>query len=234
MLSIIVPAHNEAAAIRDTLEAVSTTARQLEIEHELLVVDDASTDSTAAIAAAHGARVLHVTHRQIASTRNAGAAEARGDRLLFVDADTLVDAPVLTAAMAAMDRGVIAGGCRVRLMGKVRWQERVFTAALMQAFRHLKIAPGCFIFCTRNAFDAVGGFDERWFAGEDVAISRAFAAYGRFEILHEAVLTSDRKLRTFTVREHLRLLWRYIRGGRNILHSRDALEIWYDRRDQRK
>ena len=120
----------------------------------------------------------------------------------------------------------------MRLAGRVRWRERVFTAALMQVFRRVKIAPGCFLFCTRGAFDAVGGFDQRWYAGEDVAMSRALAAHGQFVVLREAVLTSDRKLRTFTAREHLRLLWRLVRGGRSILRSRDALGIWYERRHE--
>ena len=129
-----------------------------------------------------------------------------------------------------MDRGAVGGGCRVRLAGRARWRERMVTAALMQVFRRVKIAPGCFLFCTRDAFDAVGGFDQRWYAGEDVAMSRALAAHGHFVVLREAVLTSDRKLRTFSTREHLRLLWRFMRSGRSILRSREALGIWYDRR----
>ena len=231
MLSIIIPAHDEAALIGATLAALRAAAATLHLDHEILVVDDASTDATAAIAEASGARVVHVTHRQIAATRNAGAEAARGDRLLFVDADTLVDATVLTAAIAAMDAGAVGGGCRVRLAGHVRWRERALAGALTQVLRWMKIAPGCFMFCTRDAFDAVGGFDLRWYAGEDVAMSRAMAAHGRFVLLREAVLTSDRKLRTFTVGEHLRFLWRFMRSGRSVLRSRDALDIWYDRRD---
>lgn len=233
MLSCIVPAHDEAALIGPSLAALRAATETLRLDHEIIVVDDASTDATAAIARASGARVLHVAHRQIAATRNAGAAVARGDRLLFVDADTLVTPTVLAAAASALDRGAVGGGCKVRLAGRVRWAERIFTAALMQVFRRVKIAPGCFLFCTRAAFDAVDGFDQRWYAGEDVAMSRALAARGRFVILREAVLTSDRKLRTFTPREHLRLLWRFLRGGRGILRSREALGLWYDRRDHR-
>ena len=230
MLSVIIPAHDEADLIGATLDALAKAADALRLEHEVIVVDDASTDATGAIAAARGARVLRVEHHHIAATRNAGASAARGERLLFLDADTVVDAQVLAAAVAAMDRGAVGGGCHVRLAGAVRWPERVFTRALMQVFRWVGIAPGCFLFCTRAAFDAVGGFDKNWYAGEDVAISRALAAHGRFVILREAVHTSDRKLRTFPLREHLWLVWRLLRHGRGILQSRDHLALWYDKR----
>jgi len=73
-------------------------------------------------------------------------------------------------------------------------------------------------------------FDERYYAAEDVAISRALARHGRFVILREAVWTSDRKLRTFTVTDHLRLLLRIARRGRGALRSREHLAPWYDKR----
>ena len=234
MLSIIIPAHDEAALIGATLDALARATTALELPHEVIVVDDASSDRTGDIAAERGARVLRVEHRQIAATRNAGAAVARGERLLFLDADTLVDTEVLAAAMAALDRGAVGGGCAVRFDGKVRWHERVFTAGVMHMFRWTGIAPGCFLFCTRDAFDRAGGFDEHWYAGEDVAMSRALAAQGTFTILREAVHTSDRKLRTFGVREHLRLAGRFLRHGRGMLASRQHLALWYAKRRDTK
>jgi GT2 family glycosyltransferase len=101
------------------------------------------------------------------------------------------------------------------------------------AFRRAGIAPGCFVFCTRVAFDAVGGFDPTYYAGEDVAFSRALARHGRFVILREAVRTSPRKLRTFGAAEHLRLALRFALRGRGLLRSRDHLDLWYGtRRDE--
>lgn len=102
-------------------------------------------------------------------------------------------------------------------------------------FRVIRIAPGCFLFCTRTAFEAVGGFDEAYFAGEDVAMSRALGRHGRFVILRHAALTSARKLRTFTLFEHLRLMFRFALLGRRVLRSRHDLELWYGkRRDERR
>src|SRR5689334_21796932 len=79
-------------------------------EYEIVVADDASTDMTAALAIQGNARVIHVEHRQISKTRNAGARAARGDRLIFVDADTLVNADVIRAAIWSLDHGAVGGG----------------------------------------------------------------------------------------------------------------------------
>jgi glycosyltransferase involved in cell wall biosynthesis len=233
MLSLIVPAHNEARLLGATLEALHAAARACAGEYEILVVDDASTDRTGAVAAGSGARVLRVEHRHIAATRNAGARAASGEVLVFVDADALVGADVLRAALAALANGAVGGGAAVRLAGPVRMHERVMIETTIVAFRLARIAPGCFVFCTRAAFEAAGGFDERYFAGEDVALSRALARQGRFTILREAVYTSARKLRTHSALDHLRLLARFAWRRRGLLRSRRGLELWYgERRDE--
>lgn len=226
-LSFVVPAHDEAPLIGACLRAIEGAAGAR--PHETIVVDDASTDATADIARAHGARVLPVAHRQIAATRNAGAGVARGDVLVFVDADTRITREVLDAALAALARGAVGGGCAVRF-DEARWHERAFTALVMQAFRLAGIGPGCFLFCTRAAFEATGGFDQRLYAAEDVALSRALARLGRFAILREAVTTSDRKLRTFGLLPHLRLALRLLLRGRGVLESREHLGLWYETR----
>ncbi len=230
MLSCVIPAHDEAALIGKTLQRLHAAARTLSLAYEVIVVADGCGDDTAAIARASGAQILEGHWRQIAAVRNAGAQVARGQRLLFLDADTHVDGTVLAAAMHALDTGAIGGGARVCLQGRPAWYERAVQAAFGWLFRRTGIAPGCFLFCTRHAFEAAGGFDQRYYAGEDVALSRALARQGRFVILHEAVHTSDRKLRSHSKGEHLRLLLNFLLRGRRMLRSRDALGFWYKRR----
>ncbi|HSJ79237.1 MAG TPA: glycosyltransferase [Erythrobacter sp.] len=229
-LSFILPAHNEARLLGATLDAIHAAAGGLGSDYEIIVVDDASDDGTARIATDGGARVVRVEHRHIAAARNAGAGQAGGGLLLFIDADTLIDAAVLRAAFRAVADGAVGGGAAVRLQDKVAMWERLLESLLVWAFRIVGIAPGCFIFCTRSAFDAAGGFDQSYFAGEDVALSRALARQGRFVILREAVRTSGRKLRTFSGWEHLRLALRFAVRGRRVLRSRDELGLWYGRR----
>ena len=232
MLSFILPAYNEERYLPATLDALREALAGIDMAHEIIVVDDASTDATADIAAAHGATVLRVEHRHIAAVRNAGAQQAQGTRLIFIDADTHVDTTILRAALNALESGAVGGGATVRLQGDPVWHERWVANSFTWLLRQCKIAPGCFIFCTRTAFDAAGGFDETYFAAEDVAISRALARQGHFVILRETVATSDRKLRTFTLRDHVSLLLRMAVHGRKVLKSRKDLKLWYE--DRRK
>ena len=101
-LSIIVPVYNGASVLPASLASLKTSATS---DDEILVVDDASTDATAAIAAAMGVRVLHVAQNSgPAAARNHGAGMARGDILLFVDADVVVAGDAVARVRRAFDR----------------------------------------------------------------------------------------------------------------------------------
>lgn len=234
MLSIVIPAHDEAPVIGATLDAVADAVGVIHGEVEVIVVDDASTDATAAIARARGARVLQVDVRHIAGARNAGAAAARGDRLLFVDADTLVNRQAVRAAMQALDSGAAGGGTAVRFVRPLPLHIRLFESASILLFRLFGVTPGCFIFCTREAFDAAGGFDEGLYVAEDVAFGRALARHGRLAILRTPVLTSARKMHTYSLGEKLRFTLRFLASPRRIARTRDALPLWYGPRRHQK
>jgi hypothetical protein len=232
MLSIIIPAHNEEILLGRTLDAVVASTRALEHPSEIIVADDASTDRTAAIATEYGARVIHVNHRQIAATRNTGAREARGDMLLFVDADTIVNEAAVCAVVTATQNGAVGGGCRFYFEGRLPLYGRIIQSIAMPVYSFAKLASGCFFFCKRDAFEAVGGFDEKLFAAEEAYLSRALHKQGRFVILRESVLTSGRKLRTYSAWEILRLAAGMVLSGPKSVRKREGLDIWYgDRRD---
>lgn len=231
MLSLIVPAHNEERLLGATLRALHASAAGLGEPYEIVVVDDASTDRTAAEAAAQGARVVSVAHRHIAAARNAGARAARGEWLTFVDADTHVSSAALEAAVGAMRRGAVGGGARtVHFDGQLPLSARVVVWLVLNAFRAAGMTFGCFMFCTRDAFEAVGGLDESLFAAEEVAFSRALARRGRFILVQPPVVTSGRKFRTFGAAELARTVLGLALGGRAGLTSRARLGFWYGRR----
>ena len=230
-VSFIVPAHNEELLLGRTLDSIAAATELLGEQVEVIVVDDASTDRTAAIALAHGVFLESVAHRQISATRNSGARSAASDIFLFVDADTLVNAPVVRAAIAAVRNGAVGGGCAVQFSGRLPLHGQLIARIAAPIYRHIGLAAGCFIFCSRRAFEAVGGFDDRLFAAEEVAMSKALATQGGFVILSETVLTSGRKLRAYSGRELLGMLLRLGLNGRAALNQRRGLDIWYgDRR----
>ena len=231
-LSFVIPAYNEEAVLAETLAALNRAARVVGKAFEVVVVADSCTDRTAEIAREHGARVVEVSHRQISKTRNAGAAAARGDRLIFVDADTHVTAEPIAAAISALAAGALGGGVRVRFDGRMPLWVRMLLGATTSALRGLRVAPGCFFFCRRADFEALGGFRGDVFAGEEVWLSFAFRRRGRFVALDEQVVTSSRKLRTHTGREILAAALRPLWKGRAAYRVREGLGVWYGERRQ--
>lgn len=230
-ISFIVPAWNEESVLGPTIDAIKDSVRQLPVTSEVIVVDDSSTDQTADIAVEHGARVVRVQHRQIAATRNAGALQAHGDLLFFVDADTIITEPVVQAAVESVQRGAVGGGCRFRFDGRIPLYARLLEVMMTEFSRITGLAAGCCLFCTREAFNGVNGFDAQLYAAEEIEMSRALRRQGKFVILSEAVTTSGRKLRTCSAREIVAPLLRLVFQGRRFLRHRRGMEIWYgDRR----
>lgn len=229
MVSFIVPAHNEAQLIEATLGALHDAASGLAEPYEIVVVDDASTDGTADLARRAGATVVPANLRHIAAARNVGGRAATGDELVFVDADTHVSSDTVRAALAALRAGAAGGGARVRFDGPVPRYARPGVALTLGTFRLLNMTVGCFMFCTRAAFEQIGGFDERLFAAEEVAFSMAIKRIGRLALVEPAVVTSARKFRTHSAFELVRMVAGTLLG--RALLSRARLPLWYgDRR----
>ena len=183
MISFIVPAHNEEAWVGRCVSAIRNGLESLGEPHEIIVVDDASSDSTATIARHQGAQVVRVEHRQISATRNAGARQAHGDILFFVDADTLVNAPAIQSALRSIRAGAVVGGCFPRFEGWLPLWVRLTMLVLERMSRWLHFLPsGACLFCTRSAFEMAGGFNEDYYAAEDVVFVATLRRQGRFII----------------------------------------------------
>ena len=232
MVSFIIPAHNEQTLLPRTLESIHGSAKALKnLSYEVIVADDASTDATADVARQHNAKVVRVDHRQISRTRNSGAAGATGEVLVFIDADTMINEAVLRGMHAKLTNGAVGGGAAITFDGKLPLYGRILMPIFAFCYRHAGLAAGCFVYCTRRVFEAVGGFDEDLYAGEEVFFSRAVKKHGRFVVLKQPVVTSGRKLRTYSFWEILRLLTGFILGGgMRSMKCRDRLGLWYDPR----
>jgi glycosyltransferase involved in cell wall biosynthesis len=168
LISFIVPAHNEQSRLPATLSAINEVCHSLTEPSEVIVVNDASTDQTGLLAAAQGARVIDVQHRHIAATRNSGGKAALGEYLFFVDADTQINAAAVQQGLAEMRKGAAGGGCLIGFTDAVPWFARLILPVALFLARKLTIVGGACLFCSRSTFETIGGFDEKYFAAEDL------------------------------------------------------------------
>jgi glycosyltransferase involved in cell wall biosynthesis len=228
VISFVVPAYNEEQELPSTIAAIHKAA--VGRDYEVIVVDDASTDKTSALARERGTKLVSINRRQIAAARNAGARAARGNILFFVDADTRINEKHVSGAIATLKAGYVGGSARVIVGGTVPMWSRVFLKLFCVVYFGFNLGAGAFLFTTRENFDAAGSFDESLFIGEEVYFSLALRKLGRFRLLSEPVVTSGRKLRMYSAREILSNTLRVILRGPRAARSRDGLHIWYDGR----
>jgi rSAM/selenodomain-associated transferase 2 len=187
-ISIVVPAFNEAALIRNFLAHLRERAPKAEI----IVVDGQSSDATAELATDLCDRVIK-TRPNRAVQMNAGAAVARGDVLWFLHVDAEIPVGALPEIERALqDRHVAAGFFRIRLPRK----NPVYR--LTDSFAHyagLALRMRCGdhgLFCRRDAFAKVGGFPEIALM-EDVEFFRKLRRHGRVAVLQKRIIASPRR-----------------------------------------
>jgi len=168
LLSVIVPAFNEELYLPRTLSSLQRAAADCECSVELIVVDNASTDRTAEIARVSGAMVVCEPVHNVARVRNAGAAAAHGEVLVFVDADTIVPHEFHDRVREVMTDPLCMGGS-AEIVHHVRSQ---VLRAYLRAWRwigfKLGMAQGAAQFCRARSFRILNGYDESQFMGEDV------------------------------------------------------------------
>jgi len=204
--AVILPAYNEAAELPATLAALTAAMAAQTVPGEIIVVDNNSSDDTAAVAQAHGAdQVVFEPVNQIARARNAGAARSRAPQLIFVDADTRIPAALLSESLRRLASGrVVGGGAVIHFEGPVSPIGRFGIGLWERISRLTRTAAGSYLFCRAEAFHAVGGFDEGLYASEEVRLSRLLKKWGRahglkFQIISTApAQTSARKLKWYS------------------------------------
>jgi len=210
-VSIIVCTYNGAATIRETLEGL----RHLDYpEYEVIVVDDGSTDGTAAIAAEYAVRLIRTENRGLSAARNAGLAAAAGEIVAYIDDDAYPDPHWLRyLARTLLDDGHAgAGGPNLSPPGGGLIAECVAHAP--GAPSHVLLAdavaehvPGCNMAFVRERLEAVGGFDPQFrVAGDDVDVCWRVQDRGWTLGYSPAAVVWHHRRRT------LRAYWRQQRG----------------------
>ncbi len=215
MISIIIPTANEARHLPQTLAALARAGGA--VTHEVLVVDGASSDPTAALARESGAYVVLGKVRQRAAQMNLGAKHARGDVLLFLHGDTVLPMSALAQIEAALSNPRVVGGAFARRYDS---PSRLLRLTCSLAYLRGRLI-GWFlgdqgIFVRAEIFRELGGYkDVPLF--EDLDFSRRMRRLGRTVILRPAVTSAARRFETLGPgRRTMRAVFltlHYLRGG---------------------
>lgn len=201
-ISVIIPAYNEerylAATLQNVARAIGAYQRTYGRTVEVIVADNRSTDRTAEVAAAHGARVVFEAKRQIAAARNAGARAARGEIVAFLDADDHMSENLLCLVEEAMASGQCIGGGVKIVYDRESWAVKLYNGWFNLLRRFFGTSAGL-IFTWRTACQAVGGFNEKYHAAEELRFVLDIKALGqrqgkRFHVIRQGhVVKSARK-----------------------------------------
>jgi glycosyltransferase involved in cell wall biosynthesis len=205
-LSVIIPAYNEQSRIAQTLDAIGSAQSRLPpaAASEVILVDNGSVDGTVERARSHRPpeqlRIEHCPTLGAARARNWGAYRARGDILVFVDADTMVPEEAFVRVLEHCDLrqyeagicalGALDGGLRAHCWWFFWNQVRRLPLARAKAMPAL-------MFCTRRVFEELGPFDERVVIGEEWPILAGLFRQRRDRLIYDRQLiakTSSRRM----------------------------------------
>lgn len=183
-VSVVIPVRDGAESIGPLLESLERQTLDRE-RFEIVVVDNASRDATARIAAEGGARVVHEPVPNRSRARNAGVAAARADLIAFTDADCRADERWLEELLRCASLAPLVAGEVVTSTGEppnaVERFERLWRFGQGAWVKQQGWAATANLLVTREAFDAVGGLDPAWHhIGEDAdfCLRAGAAGYG--------------------------------------------------------
>jgi len=207
--SVVIPAFNEEKYIDKTLRYLR---KQTFKDFEIIVKDGESEDRTVEIAKKLANRVISTRDVSVADARNQGVNHARGDVLVFVDADTGLPPRTLGEFANLMkDARVVGGSCRKIPVGGDILDRLLYEFVNISTFlsSHLGIggAHGNCMLIRKEIFRKIGGFNPRIKVAEEQELVRRAKKFGRFIFLLNAhVIESPRRIREWG-RLRLYLTW---------------------------
>lgn len=203
---MIIPAHNEAVYLPRTLKALRLQDYPW---FETIVVANGCTDSTPETAKGLCDRLIVLSEKSLGIARNLGAGMARGDILVFLDADTLLEPNGLRTIVGNFKQEHAAGTIRGRPdCGQIRYKAfYTFKNLIHQMGLH----PGSsgVIICWKDLFIRAGGFDERLELRENSHLMRRLCRWGRYRYIGQTAATTS--MRRFQQRRLGRIFWLWVK-----------------------
>jgi glycosyltransferase involved in cell wall biosynthesis len=224
-LTVVVPALNEAERLPALFDALE---RQTRLPDEVVIADAGSTDATREIAEQRGAVV--VPGGKPAAGRNAGAAAATSELLLFLDADDELAADFIECALEEFaDRKLTVATSFIDAIE--REPRNVFATEVVNLYLDVMQyvsphAPGFCILVKKAVHDAIGGFDETVVLAEDHDYVQRAAELGKFRVLHSVMVSTS--MRRIEKEGLVRLAFKYLYCELYVVAGRPIREIPFD------
>jgi glycosyltransferase involved in cell wall biosynthesis len=193
-ISVIIPAHNEENYIEKTLKSLKSQTLSKN-EYEIIVCNDASSDKTGEIAKKYTKKVINLKKcDSISQVRNSGAKIAKGNLLLFIDADTTVNKDLLEKTLkvnepCGLAKEVFIGDLDLKLLND-------FNDFLIMYFPEMSVNMGCCMFFNKKLFNFFEGFNEELKTNEDNDLFKRLIKNGfKIGLIDSKIWTSDRRIK---------------------------------------
>ena len=215
-ISVVIPTLNEEKYLEKTL--LSIKAQNFEYPYEIIVSDSNSKDKTVEIARKYVNKVIITDKRGIGLGRNLGAKYARGEVLVFLDADTIVLPNTLNELYRGLKPETSLVTCPVLPSNYRTWNFFVYLFYNLFSQTSIMIkrpqVAGMVMACRKKDFEKVGGFDENLNFLEDYDFSLKISRLGKVKFVNSTfVLTSPRRIETWgkigSIRKYLGLYLAY-------------------------
>ena len=203
-ISVVIPAHNEEEFLSATLDGLN---RQTFRNFETIVVTNGCTDRTGDVVRGKCDQLYELEERGLGPARNLGAAKARGNLLMFLDADTLLQPDALEIIARTFKRRHSAGTLRgVPDQNKGAYKVIYFMKNFVHR-THAHHGSSGVILCWKDHFEAVGGFDNELYLRENSDLMKKLRQFGAYKYIRAtpAITSMRRYERTGTA--DMVLLW---------------------------
>jgi glycosyltransferase involved in cell wall biosynthesis len=197
MISIVIPALNEEKYLPDCVKSLNN--QDWNGEYEIIVVDNGSTDRTAAIAREFGVKVISCPKKGVVYARQAGAEEAKGEIIVQVDADTVYHSNWLGEIDQHFSRHPDSAG----LAGRYIYIHPTWWAPVERVYRTILNGVGQLIFrwppsvsganfaFRRSAFLLANGYDPASLQPDQWGIARRLSRFGKIYFEKKLVVTTS-------------------------------------------
>jgi glycosyltransferase involved in cell wall biosynthesis len=206
LISVIIPAHNEERYLAETLQALQ---RQNYPWFEVIVVANGCTDATAEVARGNCHRLIVLSQKSLGVARNLGARMARGELIVFLDADTTLEPMTLRRIAEDFTRTCAAATVKGRPdSGRLAFRLVYF----LKNFTHramLHAGSSGVIICWKEQFERIGGFDEHLEVCENSDLIRRLKQFGRYKYIGDVSATTS--MRRYEQRGFGRQVWLWLK-----------------------